>query len=101
MKKYLIGIVLGISIFCSLFLGGKLYFLGSQNEREEILNATVWKLAKSGYKENEIEKVKVMYDPMKGGDIPYRSEEHTSELQSRQYLVCRLLLEKKKTFYDH
>src|SRR3712207_8608196 len=27
---------------------------------------------------------------------PIRSEEHTSELQSRQYLVCRLLLEKKK-----
>src|SRR3712207_8629537 len=26
---------------------------------------------------------------------PFRSEEHTSELQSRQYLVCRLLLEKK------
>src|SRR3712207_8065539 len=29
--------------------------------------------------------------------IDLRSEEHTSELQSRQYLVCRLLLEKKKT----
>src|SRR3712207_8623393 len=28
-----------------------------------------------------------------------RSEEHTSELQSRQYLVCRLLLEKKKIVY--
>src|SRR3712207_8715738 len=28
-----------------------------------------------------------------------RSEEHTSELQSRQYLVCRLLLEKKKQNY--
>src|SRR3712207_8946983 len=28
-----------------------------------------------------------------------RSEEHTSELQSRQYLVCRLLLEKKKIQY--
>src|SRR3712207_6950591 len=28
---------------------------------------------------------------------PGRSEEHTSELQSRQYLVCRLLLEKKQT----
>src|SRR3712207_7575087 len=27
-----------------------------------------------------------------------RSEEHTSELQSRQYLVCRLLLEKKKRY---
>src|SRR5438445_10023142 len=30
------------------------------------------------------------------GQILERSEEHTSELQSRQYLVCRLLLEKKK-----
>src|SRR3712207_8343167 len=35
---------------------------------------------------------------------PRRSEEHTSELQSRQYLVCRLLLEKKKkkhTYYTY
>src|SRR3712207_8556326 len=31
-----------------------------------------------------------------GFDVDPRSEEHTSELQSRQYLVCRLLLEKKK-----
>src|SRR3712207_8554683 len=30
-----------------------------------------------------------------------RSEEHTSELQSRQYLVCRLLLEKKTTEYHY
>src|SRR3712207_8507126 len=38
-------------------------------------------------------------DPHVGG---LRSEEHTSELQSRQYLVCRLLLEKKKkiTMYN-
>src|SRR5438445_10219756 len=35
-------------------------------------------------------------DPARGR---IRSEEHTSELQSRQYLVCRLLLEKKKV--DH
>src|SRR3712207_6960418 len=35
---------------------------------------------------------------VKPGDVAMiRSEEHTSELQSRQYLVCRLLLEKKKT----
>src|SRR3712207_8108193 len=34
-------------------------------------------------------------DGLGGGGV--RSEEHTSELQSRQYLVCRLLLEKKKT----
>src|SRR3712207_7989252 len=31
--------------------------------------------------------------------LNFRSEEHTSELQSRQYLVCRLLLEKKKKSY--
>src|SRR3712207_7738222 len=31
-----------------------------------------------------------------GAGVVERSEEHTSELQSRQYLVCRLLLEKKK-----
>src|SRR3712207_7883322 len=31
--------------------------------------------------------------------VTSRSEEHTSELQSRQYLVCRLLLEKKKKNY--
>src|SRR3712207_1859123 len=40
------------------------------------------------------------YDP-DPAEVPagnsIRSEEHTSELQSRQYLVCRLLLEKKKT----
>src|SRR3712207_7242808 len=35
------------------------------------------------------------------GRDPRRSEEHTSELQSRQYLVCRLLLEKKKKIGSH
>src|SRR3712207_7219402 len=38
-------------------------------------------------------KAAVERDPV---DLIERSEEHTSELQSRQYLVCRLLLEKKK-----
>src|SRR3712207_8182289 len=34
--------------------------------------------------------------------VIWRSEEHTSELQSRQYLVCRLLLEKKKSIrFNH
>src|SRR3712207_8381730 len=35
-------------------------------------------------------------EPERDGIPSQRSEEHTSELQSRQYLVCRLLLEKKK-----
>src|SRR2546429_6948963 len=34
-------------------------------------------------------------------DSIWRSEEHTSELQSRLHLVCRLLLEKKKKHLDH
>src|SRR5437660_7133788 len=34
-------------------------------------------------------------------DRPRRSEEHTSELQSRGHLVCRLLLEKKKAIHVH
>src|SRR2546422_2016254 len=33
--------------------------------------------------------------------LPIRSEEHTSELQSRLHLVCRLLLEKKKKIHTH
>src|SRR3712207_6864719 len=36
--------------------------------------------------------------PVVGATV--RSEEHTSELQSRQYLVCRLLLEKKKNHHS-
>src|SRR3712207_8878761 len=38
----------------------------------------------------------LVFRPQEVG-APRRSEEHTSELQSRQYLVCRLLLEKKNT----
>src|SRR3712207_8579813 len=41
----------------------------------------------------ELQKI---YQRMQEINISLRSEEHTSELQSRQYLVCRLLLEKKK-----
>src|SRR2546422_1741055 len=36
------------------------------------------------------------FTPLNMIDLPFRSEEHTSELQSRLHLVCRLLLEKKK-----
>src|SRR2546426_6084896 len=39
-------------------------------------------------------------DVLRQVDLPGRSEEHTSELQSPCNLVCRLLLEKKKYIYD-
>src|SRR3712207_2254231 len=41
--------------------------------------------------------VEMEREPARVAEYGMRSEEHTSELQSRQYLVCRLLLEKKKT----
>src|SRR3712207_7774679 len=52
---------------------------------------------------------RVVLDPVAEVELPRdhraphrdRSEEHTSELQLRQYLVCRLLLEKKKTSRLH
>src|SRR5690606_41042888 len=49
---------------------------------------TVWPFGAVGYKQ-ALAVVK--------GELDVRSEEHTSELQSRENLVCRLLLEKKKT----
>src|SRR3712207_7318845 len=42
-----------------------------------------------------------LFPALSGGHPGWRSEEHTSELQSRQYLVCRLLLEKKKKKYKY
>src|SRR3712207_8198940 len=45
---------------------------------------------------NAGQRLSPLRDDGEGRHLPARSEEHTSELQSRQYLVCRLLLEKKK-----
>src|SRR3712207_8832393 len=44
--------------------------------------------------------VRRFFGSREGHQVALRSEEHTSELQSRQYLVCRLLLEKKKILSD-
>src|SRR3712207_7757824 len=49
--------------------------------------------AASSYQEDELAGIYLQAHPLQRDG---RSEEHTSELQSRQYLVCRLLLEKKK-----
>src|SRR3712207_8633116 len=46
---------------------------------------------------DDIQRRVILDDRAGAHDDNLRSEEHTSELQSRQYLVCRLLLEKKKT----
>src|SRR3712207_7344031 len=67
-------------------------------ERKEIINI---KNSKFYYSTNIIDRNKIVkqYSDLANKAIEEkgkRSEEHTSELQSRQYLVCRLLLEKKK-----
>src|SRR3712207_7063302 len=49
-----------------------------------------------GLEVEEIHRPEEVTGPLVIGKVLERSEEHTSELQSRQYLVCRLLLEKKK-----
>src|SRR3712207_8898302 len=52
----------------------------------------------SSYRELKISQAggNIIPELVTGSTLEERSEEHTSELQSRQYLVCRLLLEKKK-----
>src|SRR2546422_2092932 len=45
---------------------------------------------------HETDSIKTWQEDSVWGDMELRSEEHTSELQSRLHLVCRLLLEKKK-----
>src|SRR3712207_8410873 len=61
---------------------GRWHPVGSEREHRAILGASV---------------VDLIREPQAAAP---RSEEHTSELQSRQYLVCRLLLEKKKPSSD-
>src|SRR3712207_7210286 len=61
--------------------------LGSENVERLRLAGRLHDLGKVGVPSAVLEKP---------GPLDKRSEEHTSELQSRQYLVCRLLLEKKK-----
>src|SRR3712207_8403019 len=59
-----------------------------------VLRASVRDVRHEGYAERttKVRATRTARPPGRGG----RSEEHTSELQSRQYLVCRLLLEKKQ-----
>src|SRR3712207_8164360 len=49
------------------------------------------------YLEGPNRRTALLLRPIMQNDLRARSEEHTSELQSRQYLVCRLLLEKNNT----
>src|SRR3712207_7576528 len=69
-------------------LGEVLYFEGEKDG----VQVEVAGQYNDGYSEN----IMSFVNNVRTKDGGTRSEEHTSELQSRQYLVCRLLLEKKK-----
>src|SRR3712207_7442762 len=64
----------------------------NENISANLLKCEIKIIKKSTYKTFSFDNNE---DEMQGIEVE-RSEEHTSELQSRQYLVCRLLLEKKK-----
>src|SRR3712207_8503739 len=71
----------------------------SQVFHEKLGYRLVGRFHQSGYKFNQWFDMIWMEKLLGEHDVRPRSEEHTSELQSRQYLVCRLLLEKKKNKY--
>src|SRR3712207_8174017 len=67
--------------------------LGDRPQGREAARAGIEAVARSGPRLTE---ERVLRDAGVHPTTAHRSEEHTSELQSRQYLVCRLLLDKKK-----
>src|SRR3712207_8185205 len=81
---------------CTFWLAQALALAGQVDRAREVF-------ARAAAFVNDLGLLSEEVDPVSGeqlGNVPqafsHRSEEHTSELQSRQYLVCRLLLEKKK-----
>src|SRR2546425_3722962 len=75
-----------ISMGVQSFNDTELAAAGRAHRRADVFNASRL-LREAGF-------AKISFDLIAG--LPHRSEEHTSELQSLAYLVCRLLLEKKK-----
>src|SRR2546430_10506625 len=77
------------TLFRSLFTGGRIH--------AEIVRADL-EIKKLGQQKDELRN-QIALD-VKTALLNLRSEEHTSELQSQSNLVCRLLLEKKKTTHE-
>src|SRR5258707_7256063 len=88
--------------YTPLFRSPSLSVNRSGTRREELLIAPeilpkVWILRKLLFGMDDLEATEFLLDKLRATKNNDRSEEHTSELQSRQYLVCRLLLVKKET----
>src|SRR2546430_13012730 len=64
-------------------------------------NCTPFMQLVTGHEHQRIRRSAGKSGPGEVVDVQYRSEEHTSELQSQSNLVCRLLLEKKKKYQSY
>src|SRR5690554_6989436 len=85
--------------YTTLFRSRKLAFLSLQTAREQLEQGRFARTRDALYQHQSLSRqlqIDVVQDFKQGVG---RSEEHTSELQSRPHLVCRLLLEKKKAKY--
>src|SRR3712207_6997671 len=80
--------------YTTLFRSGRI--LAFDEEPVQALQRTRRQPCEERDRCQQVDAVRHSVRPSLGGRATTRSEEHTSELQSRQYLVCRLLLEKKK-----
>ncbi|AYF55373.1 hypothetical protein DFH04_11635 (plasmid) [Clostridium novyi] len=95
-KKYIfIGIFI-LLVFNNIVLRYKIFFIGDQREREQILSSTTWKLYKDGYDEKDIKKIKVQYYALKGGTSPYDVLVVFSKEPSRAYLYSWIDVNKKE-----
>src|SRR3712207_8944671 len=77
--------------YTTLFRSDKVYSIVEDGDPAEPGAGNLWIATGGGL--SRLDRDRVTWRSYDSAD---RSEEHTSELQSRQYLVCRLLLEKKK-----
>src|SRR2546422_2879408 len=75
--------------------GGKVYFTGNRSYIPGKEGQVDWLLVHAGV----VASGKMLKENPNTLKAVLRSEEHTSELQSRLHLVCRLLLQKKKHYY--
>src|SRR3712207_8137583 len=82
------------TLFRSFLVAWFAWFLGSTGSL--VLGSRFLVLRKDSPMSNALPELKERLGTIMDLQYAARSEEHTSELQSRQYLVCRLLLEKKK-----
>lgn len=74
MKKFIKITIIIVLIIIIAILGKKVYFMGDQMEREQILEATIWQLSEEGYTKDDIKSIRSRYNPLKGGVLPYTVE---------------------------